>query len=335
MNKFLILSMLLAAPAAYADRTDATSTWNDIRRFDAAGPAVKAPAPMQLAQADDGRFYDDPDYDVESYGTLPELEDQIEQLRDYWRANRYPAPDLDLAEDYVDRLSTHSPGSLPPDDLDRAQDLIDDARDEALDHLRGRGGDEREGIVIDSGDDELAREEVERAREEAARAREDAEAQREAALAAQREAEDERGRYAELQSELSQMQTRETERGLVVTLGDVLFAVGRVDLKASAVRTLAQLVSSMREHADTTVLIEGHTDSTGARKYNYQLSERRANTVQAFLTRNGIAARRIQARGLGPDSPVASNKTSAGRQQNRRVELIMQDEAERAERKRR
>jgi outer membrane protein OmpA-like peptidoglycan-associated protein len=82
----------------------------------------------------------------------------------------------------------------------------------------------------------------------------------------------------------------------------------------------------MRRDLDTTVTIEGHTDSTGRHAYNVDLSNRRANAVRSYLAAKGVESRRIMARGLGPDFPVATNATEAGRQQNRRVEVLVQND---------
>lgn len=124
---------------------------------------------------------------------------------------------------------------------------------------------------------------------------------------------------------LAELEAKQTERGLVVTLGDVLFEVDRAELKSGAQRSLNELIQVLRENPTALVAIEGHTDSTGARDHNVSLSQRRADSVRGFLISQGIDQARITARGLGQDYPVASNGDAAGRQQNRRVELVIQD----------
>jgi outer membrane protein OmpA-like peptidoglycan-associated protein len=156
-----------------------------------------------------------------------------------------------------------------------------------------------------------------------------AELARRDALRARDEAEAARRSMAEMQATLAELQARETERGLVLTVGDVLFEVDRADLKPGAARQLDKLVSALRDNPGFSVAIEGHTDSTGAHGYNVELSERRANSVRRYLAANGIDPRRLQTVGLGPDYPVASNAHAAGRQQNRRVEVVIQDPAQR------
>lgn len=128
-----------------------------------------------------------------------------------------------------------------------------------------------------------------------------------------------------MRARLAELEAKQTERGLVVTLGDVLFEVDRAELKPGATQRLANLVDVLRENPGSTIAIEGHTDSTGDHAYNISLSQRRADSVKAWLVSQGIDISRITSRGMGPDYPVASNADAAGRQQNRRVEVVIQD----------
>jgi OOP family OmpA-OmpF porin len=127
----------------------------------------------------------------------------------------------------------------------------------------------------------------------------------------------------QLQQELAALQAKQTDRGLVLTLGDVLFETGQADLRAGALRNLYPLVTFLQKNPERQVMIEGHTDSVGSDAYNLELSQRRADAVRDFLMQNGIRAAQITTHGYGKTSPVASNDTAAGRQQNRRVELII------------
>jgi outer membrane protein OmpA-like peptidoglycan-associated protein len=142
---------------------------------------------------------------------------------------------------------------------------------------------------------------------------------------ARSDADDARNQLDQMRGRLTEMQTQETARGLVVTLGDVLFEVDRAELKPGAARNLDKLVSALRDNVDTRIAIEGHTDATGSREHNVDLSQRRAEAVQDYLVSHGVSASRVTARGLGPDFPVASNNSDAGRQQNRRVEVVVQN----------
>jgi outer membrane protein OmpA-like peptidoglycan-associated protein len=129
-----------------------------------------------------------------------------------------------------------------------------------------------------------------------------------------------------LEEALAALQAKKTERGFMLTLGDVLFEYDRAILKPGAKQNLHRLVRFLHEHPDQSALIEGHTDSRGSDAYNADLSQRRAQAVQTFLLSNGIEGERIVARGYGEAYPVASNDTVAGRQQNRRVEIVITED---------
>ena len=122
------------------------------------------------------------------------------------------------------------------------------------------------------------------------------------------------------------MQAVKADRGLVMTLGDVLFDVNQADLKPGGILTVEKLAAFLAEYPGRRVMIEGFTDSTGAAEYNQALSERRALAVRTALLEKGIKSDRIEFRGYGKQYPVASNDTAAGRQLNRRVEIIISDE---------
>jgi len=123
------------------------------------------------------------------------------------------------------------------------------------------------------------------------------------------------------------LETRESARGLVVNLSDVLFDTGKADLKPGAREKLSRLSGVLLSHPGLHIEVEGHTDNVGADSYNQQLSETRASSVRDYLVREGIASNTVGTSGFGESKPVASNGTAAGKQQNRRVELIVSGEA--------
>ncbi|HTA45608.1 MAG TPA: OmpA family protein [Bryobacteraceae bacterium] len=193
---------------------------------------------------------------------------------------------------------------------------------------------------------EQAKKEAEIATAKAVSAQQDAEAARQAALAEQRrlaseaaaassarqQAESAR-QQAEKDSQALRirlreqldaiLQTRDTARGLIVNLSDVLFDFNQATLKPDAREKLARVSGILLAYPTLHVNVEGHTDSIGSDEYNLKLSERRANAVRDYLTSNGINSANVGAVGLGKADPVASNDTAAGRQQNRRVEMVV------------
>jgi OmpA-OmpF porin, OOP family len=146
------------------------------------------------------------------------------------------------------------------------------------------------------------------------------------AVDARREADASQLRVASLESELADLKVKKTERGLVLTLGDVLFDTNQSTLKSGAYGTLDRLAAALREKSGRKVLIEGHTDNVGSDEANQGLSERRAQSVQLALTQRGVARDQITAIGKGENFPVASNDDANGRQSNRRVELIFTED---------
>jgi outer membrane protein OmpA-like peptidoglycan-associated protein len=130
---------------------------------------------------------------------------------------------------------------------------------------------------------------------------------------------------AELQRQIDVLEAETTDRGLVLTLGDVLFTTGSAELQAGASTRLDKLVGFLNQYPERRVLIEGHTDNVGDADYNQGLSQRRADSVQAYLTRQGIEPRRLTASGMGLRNPITGNDSAAGRQQNRRVEIIIEN----------
>jgi outer membrane protein OmpA-like peptidoglycan-associated protein len=162
--------------------------------------------------------------------------------------------------------------------------------------------------------------EANQAHTEADIARMQADSARLDADAAKQQAED-------LQKQIAELNAKTTDRGIIVTLGDVLFDTGKSELRGGANVQLAKLSSFLTKYQDRSITIEGHTDSVGAEDYNLGLSQRRADSVKVFLVAQGVDATRITSLGKGEAYPVASNETVTGRQQNRRVEVIIANPA--------
>ncbi|QCN95717.1 DUF4398 domain-containing protein [Azospirillum argentinense] len=128
-----------------------------------------------------------------------------------------------------------------------------------------------------------------------------------------------------LQDQIRALQAERTERGLVMSLGDVLFATGSARLTPGADARLSELANFLQRNPERTVRIEGYTDTTGSSATNLRLSEERAMAVRDALTARGVNPSRIAAQGLGSAQPVASNSTESGRQQNRRVDIVISE----------
>ena len=133
-------------------------------------------------------------------------------------------------------------------------------------------------------------------------------------------------RVGALEAQLRDMEAQQTERGLLVTLGDVLFAFDKAELSAQAGPRLDKLAQFLTQFPDRKLLIEGYTDSVGNDAYNLTLSERRAQAVRSALVQRGVDGARISARGYGKAHPVADNGAADGRAMNRRVEIVIADE---------
>lgn len=159
------------------------------------------------------------------------------------------------------------------------------------------------------------------AQQDAAKARDDARSALQQASAADAEA-------ADLRAQVAELNARPTDRGLVVTLGDVLFDTGRANLKNASSSHLDKLAVFLNAYPERTAQIEGHTDDVGSDAANTLLSQRRADTVKAYLVAQGVAGKQLQASGKGESSPIASNASVEGRQQNRRVEVIIANATE-------
>lgn len=144
--------------------------------------------------------------------------------------------------------------------------------------------------------------------------------------AARRDTADANARVSSLESQLADLAAKKTERGMVITLSDVLFATDQSRLNEQGQSTIQKLSTFLQQHPARNVLIEGFTDSTGSAAHNQQLSERRAGAVARSLSDQGIARTRIETRGYGQEYPVASNATITDRQLNRRVEIVLSED---------
>lgn len=166
------------------------------------------------------------------------------------------------------------------------------------------------------------------AEQQLAQAQQQAQAAQQQAQSAQQQAADAQQREADLRQRLQQqlnsvLQTRDSARGLIVNMSDVLFDVNQATLKPGAREKLSKVAGILLAYPDLKIRVDGYTDSTGTPEYNRDLSQRRADTVRGYLLKQGITADAVVSEGFGQDDPVATNSTAAGRQQNRRVEMVV------------
>lgn len=282
--------------------------------------------------------------------SAPQANDQLEQARQAYlavrqdpRAQRYAGDDLQRATDALGRAQSAWHDNASEAQVNHLSYLAAQRAAIVRANLDARSAQDtvqsaearRRRVQLDA-----RTQEADTAQREAAQAqqatqaaqRDTAAAERDAATArsdstqAQRQTEAALERNRQLEARLKELNARPTPRGLVVTLGDVLFDVDRAALRPGGQRLVQQLAAVLNEFPQRNALIEGHTDSTGSDAHNQTLSRQRAEAVRTALLQQGVAGHRISSRGYGESSPVSGNDTAAGRQLNRRVEIVLSDD---------
>ena len=204
------------------------------------------------------------------------------------------------------------------------QDILLQKRDRELKAARAEADQARTAAEARARDAEAKAREAEQARAQAEQARQ-------AAESARAQADAEQAKTAALAKELADLKAQQTNRGLVLTVGDVLFATGKAEVAAGGMRSIDKLAEWLKKNPTRNLLIEGHTDNTGPEDFNQKLSQQRADAVRDQLVSRGVSTDRITTRGYGPKYPVVANDTASGRQQNRRVEVVVLNEGATAE----
>ncbi|MES2901486.1 MAG: OmpA family protein [Pseudomonadota bacterium] len=282
-------SMPTTTPMLDQARGDFVSANND--------PQVSSLAPLEFKQASDA----------------------LEQ------ANGAAAKNMSLAE--IDRLAY-----LAKQKIATAREV---ARQKAAEADIARSGQVRDQVRLEARTAEANRAtaEAERAKAEAERAKAEAGAAQASAADAQRAAADAeartreaQARSAQLEAMMADLQAKKTERGMIITIGDVLFATGQATLTQAGMNNLRKLADVLAQNPERTVLVEGFTDSVGGAAYNQDLSERRAASVRNALLGMGVAGERVAMKGYGKLYPVAGNDSAANRQLNRRVEIVLSND---------
>ncbi len=173
----------------------------------------------------------------------------------------------------------------------------------------------------------VAQRDKEMAQRQASMAQQQSQNAQQVAVVSQIQAGEAENRSRALEAQLRDLNARKTDRGMVITLGDVLFDTDRADLKAGATRNVEKLAGFLKQYPQRKAVIEGYTDSTGSADHNQALSSRRADAVRAAIVGMGVGADRLNTQGFGETHPVAGNDSASGRQQNRRVEITLSDES--------
>jgi outer membrane protein OmpA-like peptidoglycan-associated protein len=259
----------------------------------------------------------------QSNAQLDEARTQVQSLSAEPLAQQAASRDLEAARASLNQADAALTQHRPPEVVDH------------LAYLARRHADAGQARV----DEVRARQEVAKAQEDRnrillqARSREAQNAQASAqvsqanAEAAQNQAQAAQQQLQSTQKQLQDLQAKQTERGMVLTLGDVLFDTNKATLKSGADQRIDRLATFLQKNPNERLIIEGYTDSTGSEDYNQELSQRRAQAVADVLAGQGVPASRYQVVGKGQAFPVATNATPAGRQQNRRVEVVFSDQA--------
>jgi outer membrane protein OmpA-like peptidoglycan-associated protein len=233
-----------------------------------------------------------------------QLEDELDRLEDEHSAMLVKASQLDAERARLEAEQARMMSAARAEDADRAREEAQQA------NIR---------------EEETARK-AEQAQAEAKAAKALAISSETAAQLARREAELATEQADTLRRQLENLQLRQTESGVVVTLGDVLFETGQSQLKAEAQTSLVEVIDLLQSQPDNKIRIEGHTDSTGDTAANLLLSEQRAINVMEALVAIGLDPDRVTTAGMGENFPIASNDTEEGRSQNRRVDVILLDD---------
>ena len=246
-------------------------------------------------------------------------------------ANLQKAQDsLNRAEDYYQRKQGSGPiGTVAREAVQAAEAArvmsMKNQQQQEADHERQAAADREAQARADADKQQQA---ATQAQAQASQAQADAQAAQQAkaeADQARQQAEtDKQQMRARLLQQLNEvLETKDTARGLIVNMPDVLFDTGKAELKSTARERLAKVAGILVAYPDMKVEIDGYTDSTGSLPFNEQLSKQRAESVRSYLASQGVKDSSLTTQGFGPDNPIASNETLAGRQQNRRVELIV------------
>lgn len=272
--------------------------------------------------------------------SLPTTTSLLDQTRNDYQAaqsnptvTRYAPLELKQAGDAMAKANAAAADNDSAEDIDKLAYLAKQkiattqevARQKSAEDEVAKSGKERDQMRLEQRTNEADRAKLSAAQSQAA-----ADAARDDTAYAQQQTRDAQARNANLEAQLAaqlaELAAKKTERGMVITLGDVLFATDQAQLNPAGQGTVQKLAQVLQQNPQRTVLIEGFTDSTGSSAHNQALSERRAGAVQLGLLEQGIARNRIAIHGYGEAHPVAGNDSTTDRQLNRRVEIVLSED---------
>ncbi|MBW8329753.1 MAG: OmpA family protein [Thiobacillus sp.] len=333
-NRYLPLSLIAAAmlagcstmPSQNTALEEARSVYSSART----NPQVTSLAPLELQKAGESLNKADAalskgegDATVNQLAYITKQQVAIAQETAKRKAAEQAVVNASAQRDQVRLAARTAEADAAKRQVARSQAEVDEARRQAAIAQQNA---ERQAAALAAANAQAQRDEA----LIAARQAEAEEARRQAELARQT-AEQQAAAYqaliAQQEQQLKELNAKQTPRGMVITLGDVLFAVNRAELSAGGESNVQKLADFLKQYPQRKVLIEGHTDSTGSRSINQPLSERRADAVRSALAGMGISSDRIETRGYAEAYPVASNNNATGRQMNRRVEIILSDDS--------
>ena len=309
-NKYLTPTVLaiVALLAACGSTPKSTSMLEQSRsdyRLAQANPNVAVYAPLELKQAGDALAQ------ANEAANGRDSDEQIDKLA--YLARQKIALTQEVTKQKMAEADVANAGK------ERDQILIDQRTNEA-NAARIRADQSKQAALLAQNDAALAQQAASQAQQQTQLAKNDADN-------AKRLAQESQLRNAQLEAQLAELAAKKTERGMVITLGDVLFGTDLASLTSTGQVTAQKLAKILELNPQRTVLVEGFADSTGDAAYNQQLSERRANSVQSALHEMGIGRDRVSIRGYGESYPVVSNDSASNRQLNRRVEIVLSDES--------
>ena len=277
-----------------------------------ANPDINANAPVAVYEAAQALRKAEQAKDVEEMDHLAYLAERKAQIA-------VALAEQKIAENERERLSSEK------------EEILLDAREFEITHIRKEAGQAKKEAEAKTLESERLKGEAEALALQAEKARKVAEAKALEAEKSRLQTEQAIEQRKQIEREIAELKAKQTDRGIVLTLGDILFESGKANLMPGAIMTIDKLAEFLKKYPNRTVLIEGHTDSVGTETYNLSLSQMRAEALRTATISKGISSQRITTKGYGKRYPVASNTTQAGRQQNRRVEIIILDEGKSGE----